>query len=381
MSSVISNGPGFRPIEFAERVLALLDEGKFTATYKYAVLLALIDLCVEKTSRAGDAPNLLTTRELAEKVVENYWTHITPFHDGSEGRVLRQNKGAQGTQAEILTFIHQFRQRACVAHLSSRFAARKRDPGGYERLVDQVEWKLIEMPLPRLQRVGALQRQFIYSWAQGCPYAEVRAYQTGKRSGFDNRLLLKPGVGEALCRLSGLLRPLIQQQWAQKVAQINAFEEARLKDFLFGASRIDLTPLRSPLADLQSGRCFYCNRPFCDSPRRRPEVDHFIPWSRSADNSLTNLVAAHSECNLAKRDFFASGEHLTHWAERDENRATEIRNIASDLEWEVGRERSIGISRALYLRLPAEAPLWHRGREFVPADPELIRRCLCRTAG
>ena len=34
-------------IAFAERVLTLLDDGSFTATYKYAVLLGLTDLCLE----------------------------------------------------------------------------------------------------------------------------------------------------------------------------------------------------------------------------------------------------------------------------------------------------------------------------------------------
>jgi len=38
-------------IAFAERVIALLDEGAFTATYKFAVLLALLDLCLERLIR------------------------------------------------------------------------------------------------------------------------------------------------------------------------------------------------------------------------------------------------------------------------------------------------------------------------------------------
>lgn len=41
---------------FAERVLTLLDEGSFTATYKYAVLLGLMDLCMERASAKGDPP-------------------------------------------------------------------------------------------------------------------------------------------------------------------------------------------------------------------------------------------------------------------------------------------------------------------------------------
>lgn len=60
-------------VAFAERVLALLDQGTFVATYKYAVLLALMDLCPEGTQRDGAAPDCVTTRQLAEKVVELYW--------------------------------------------------------------------------------------------------------------------------------------------------------------------------------------------------------------------------------------------------------------------------------------------------------------------
>ena len=33
-------------IAFGERLLALLDQGSFVATYKYAVLLGLMDLCI-----------------------------------------------------------------------------------------------------------------------------------------------------------------------------------------------------------------------------------------------------------------------------------------------------------------------------------------------
>src|SRR5215475_4084016 len=45
-------------IRFAEKVLELLDEGRYTATYKYAVLLALIDLCLEGTQTSGAPPEM-----------------------------------------------------------------------------------------------------------------------------------------------------------------------------------------------------------------------------------------------------------------------------------------------------------------------------------
>jgi hypothetical protein len=47
---VAVNWGGARAASEAERVLTLLDDGSFTATYKHAVLLGLIDLCMEGVS-------------------------------------------------------------------------------------------------------------------------------------------------------------------------------------------------------------------------------------------------------------------------------------------------------------------------------------------
>lgn len=66
-------------IALGEKVVALLDEGLFTATYKFAVLLGLLDLCLEKISNSGAAPDVITTRELARRVVEIYWPHCLSY--------------------------------------------------------------------------------------------------------------------------------------------------------------------------------------------------------------------------------------------------------------------------------------------------------------
>jgi hypothetical protein len=76
-------------IGFAEKVLELLDEGRYTATYKYAVLLALIDLCLEGTQASGAPPAMVTTRQLADKIVEIYWPHTVPFARRSQAGVRR----------------------------------------------------------------------------------------------------------------------------------------------------------------------------------------------------------------------------------------------------------------------------------------------------
>ena len=135
-------------IGFAEKVLELLDEGRYTATYKYAVLLALIDLCLEQTQSSGAPPEMVTTRQLADKIVELYWPHSVPFAGVAPVAVLKQNTTGQ---AEIISAITRFRARYAsdpsVPRWESRMKAAAHEP------VRRVEWKLIEMPL-RLQMMG-----------------------------------------------------------------------------------------------------------------------------------------------------------------------------------------------------------------------------------
>jgi transposase InsO family protein len=91
---------------FGEKMLNLLDEGAFTSTYKFALLLALIDLCMERARGDGSAPKTLPTREIAEKIVELYWSQSSPFyHSEGETILLQNNRG----QAEILSLIRRFR--------------------------------------------------------------------------------------------------------------------------------------------------------------------------------------------------------------------------------------------------------------------------------
>ena len=148
------------PIDVAERVLRLLDEGRYTATYKQAVLVALMDLCLERTQRDGSPPDTLTTRQVAEKVVALYWPHTREWATPAGGRILVQNaSGSRDTLQRgggIVAKIRAFREDA--EHLApgapSLGVARARRPGAYRRLFDDVEWTLVHMPLPKLQRIG-----------------------------------------------------------------------------------------------------------------------------------------------------------------------------------------------------------------------------------
>ena len=248
-----SRRAGHGVISFAEQLLELLEEGRYTATYKYAVLLALLDLSLEHTERTGAPPDTFTTRELAEKIVEIYWRQVSPFPTGRSGAVLVQNRRGQ---AEILGLIERFRASRAANASTAAWQARAEQPQRFERLLQAVEWKLVEMPLPRLQVLGDDSHEFIYTigWTTGVSRAEVARYQQDGSGAFDNRIVLRPGVGRYLQQLNGLLRPLLHRRWAAMVARLNGHDDARLEDFLFGAARTATQQLRRDLWLIQE-RC------------------------------------------------------------------------------------------------------------------------------
>src|SRR5512136_403175 len=86
-----------RQIEFLTSLQRLLSEGSFVATYKYALLMALADICIEQ-GRDDDGPLELPTRLIAEKFIQYYWRQSMPFVPQAaptHEQVLRQNTGKQ----------------------------------------------------------------------------------------------------------------------------------------------------------------------------------------------------------------------------------------------------------------------------------------------
>ena len=252
-------------------------------------------------------------------------------------------------------------------------------PEAYERLVRFVEWKLIEMPLPRLQVMGQLQRKFIYElyWDDSLAQSEVTRYQRAQPSGFDNRVMFKPNVGEYFLRLNGLLRPLIQRRWAAMVAQLNRLEESQLEAFLFGVDRIPTGRVRVGLWEIQQQRCFYCDARIATPTQG--EVDHFVPWSRYPDDGLDNFVVADKKCNSFKSNSLAAAEHLARWVQRFDEESSycvQFTNLAKGTNWDRQARRSVSVARAIYLRLPEDARLWLRGKQFVAPDSTRIEAAL-----
>jgi hypothetical protein len=128
---------------FTSRVLALLDGGRRVATYKLAVLLALMDCC----SRGLAGNDVVPLRDVAARVIELYWPMVRP--SPLSDRVLRQSEQPKSL---VLSEIAAFRIEGERAGTGNLLQAMSRLPAFYERCLDHVGQVLASQPLPKLQR-------------------------------------------------------------------------------------------------------------------------------------------------------------------------------------------------------------------------------------
>lgn len=342
------------PMVLGGKLLSLLDESTVVATYKPALLMAIIDCSPEL-----DDGRSLPVRRLAERAVELYWPQTVTYP--TTGAVLSQN---QGSQAKIVSAIVAFRNESGISARS--IPERLRKTGEWNELVGTVELSLAEMPIPRLQiPFETFLYEFDWPWADHGRWKKS-TYRSGSRS-----VEFLPGVPESLIALGPLLRPFIMRWWSEKAAKLNPrVEEARsmleFEQFMFGRDRAALDRIAEGLLDFQAGTCFYCSA----SIARNREIDHFVPWSQSGDDGLLNLVAACRECNSNKRSILAGPDHLESILARNEGWAADLSSLANERNWPCDVQRSSRVVRAAYLGSPGERPLW-LGREATPQTEPL----------
>ncbi len=170
--------------------------------------------------------------------------------------MLKQNAGKPDSQARIVSDIERFRDRHIGDPTVPLARARRQAPSAFERLVRSVEWKLIEMPLRRLQIIGGQEDPFLYTiaWDQSIQRSAVRGYEKGEAS-FDNRILLRPNVGEYLGSATSWPRP---SMWPPGVA---ASSRARRSPVSWSSWRKTRRGSRSGIARSASPGLIYLHLP------------------------------------------------------------------------------------------------------------------------
>jgi hypothetical protein len=329
-------------LQFLSNFQRLLTEGQLTATYKYALLLALADICVEEGEDDG-APFVIHTIKIAEKFIAYYWPHVRPY----EGVVLRQNTGK--TPA-VISALRQFAQRGVVTLHEIRHDA------AWRGLVQTVDHVVRVMPLWRLQIVGNQPLEFLY-----------------ENLGHGTSIELYPGVMFCMRRFHELITDFVRGAWLRYVRRFNGQVLGTPNDldqFLFGAERAPLARYLRILSTVQEARCLYCRGQVAPATAH---IDHFISWSRYPIDLGHNFVLAHAGCNSAKADHLAASEHLGRWVERNRTAAEFLQEQFDQGLIVHNVQRSERIARWAYSQAAATRALaWVRHREFQPIDESCV---------
>jgi hypothetical protein len=284
---------------FLTKIQRLLDEGLFSSTYKFALLVALADLSIEKGDDSGEELTL-TKEEIAFKFIRLYWQQAKMFPSvNGEGGVLNQNAGKK--QIEVITKIQGIF--STTGDCYEEFAS---NAGEYKTTLAAIKNTLEDGPLWRLQRLNNSFDEFLYSQQKRV-----------------DQVILKPGVAFCFRKLYAQVITMSQGAWLQKIRSIDGKgkqllgENVPLRSFLFGSQRNTLGTYMDLLKELQQNICFYCSKTI----KNNGEVDHFIPWSRYPTDLGHNFVLSCSGCNTDKSNYLASIDHLENWVRRNcENR-------------------------------------------------------------
>lgn len=333
-------------VRFIANIERILSEGSFVATYKYALLVALVELAIER----GDDSNrelVLSIRDIADKFAELYWRQAAPYEAtgvSGPGFVLHQNTGRQ---AGAITRLARLRDELKGSRSTLAEARRTAD---WKRLVGQMQTLLKTMPLWRLQRVGHEDNRFLYEPGPGA-----------------SNITLLPGVACHLRERAPLIRRLAETEWLRFVLSLEQNQPVLgravgLSEFLFGSGRAALSlKVSKPLRELQDGECFYCQHKL----PAEAAVDHFIPWSRYPRDLAHNLVLAHGACNSRKSDLLGGEMYLERWAQFLSEHDSDLLQIGTEAGLLVDRATSVAVAEWSYGHAErVQAQVWLGGTKY-----------------
>lgn len=297
-------------LAFLVKLQRLLSEGDFSATYKFALLIALADISVER-GHDDVRPLEIPIRDIAEKFIDYYWQQAMSYTStagGLEGKFIKQN---HGQQAAVLTKIREFRE----THNLHNLGKARKSPH-YSQLLNAVRRTVADKPIVHFQVLGRSEDEFMFKAPTGA--------QT---------IQLKPGVSAYLRKFHALIQQMTKTRWVEFIKSVSDNQKIlgnqdRLYKFLFESSRESMNKLRSGLFKLENKTCFYCKKPVRDLSD--VHVDHFIPFSLYGRDILQNFVLAHRNCNISKSDVLAGYDHLARWIDRLEVRRADLSEIADE---------------------------------------------------
>ena len=311
-------------LKFLKNIQLILQSGSFSSTYKFALLISLSRLAIEKGQDTGQPLSLAYT-DIAEKFIELYWKQAMPYTFSQQQElILQQNNGKQ---AAIVNRIILMRQSYKSLGLL------RRDQPVWIKLVKEVAKTVRDMPVRYLQNINGQNIEFLY---------------TQNTSG--QQLALLPQVMFCLRQFSEIIEELCQKRWIDYIRKNSSNVQVlnqlpNLEQFMFEPSRNQLSAVAEVLVELQECRCFYCHKPL---KQGNYAVDHFVPWSMYPSDTGHNFVLADTSCNSKKSNHLASTEFLHKWHERNNEHDLIIVDKISVLGFLTSKDRSHRVAEWAY---------------------------------
>jgi 5-methylcytosine-specific restriction endonuclease McrA len=335
-------------LEFLTKLQRLFSEGDFTATYKFALLMALTEICVEQGHDSADEMEV-QHKDIAEKFIDLYWQQTAPYGSGlpnTTTSVLIQNNGVQ---AAVVTAIAAFRQKnPGVTPITARRSA------GFVDLVSKVAQTVSAQPVSYLQNLGGQTVPFLYERQRGS-------------------IRLLPDISFCLRRFQPLVNQLSRSHWIQHVKgnRLNhpfLGEVDDLESFLFETPRQALVTIGIELRKLVDNRCFYCGGKVHEA-----DVDHFIPFAQYPRDLMHNFVLAHPTCNRSKSDTLAAKGHLENWREYSSRHAENLAEIGIRTGRSASLHSSVAVTQWSYGNGYASgAQAWIKANEYATIDASYL---------
>lgn len=340
------------PLLLGQRVVAILETGRRTATYKLATLMALLDFCIEHLPDDPTDTLRVPIPDLAHRVLEIYWRQVRPF----EGRELKQSTQPRERIPNAAKGFREAAGRSATVDL-----AILRAPSAYRAAIDDIALCLAQQPLHRLQRLPGTAKGEAFLYDDSFLHDQISRRSLREHG---DAITLKPGVAYGLARLAGLLKPALEIMWVEDVRRMNKFLEAEVPDVaghLFGRERIALAAVREPFKEAFGAHCFYCRTHLpADNP-----IDHVLPWSLVGIDGLANLVLACNRCNTDKGNLLPAVDIVNQVLARDRQLLDEI---AAELHWPTQRDRVVAAARGVYRGQPPGVPTWSGYRQTAVLD-------------
>ena len=325
-------------LQFLNGIQYILQNGKVTTTYKFALLISLVRISIEKGSDIQHNTTI-SLSEIAEKFIEIYWPQIKPIpleKEENSNFTLNQHNSSK-LQAKVITLLED------LAPKPKTLAELQANTEQWETLKHHII-EVLDNPIRRLQTINKESFEIIY------PLKEYKKKQ----------IRLYPTAFYSLKQFSTIIEELCQKKW---IDTLQGFSKnmpilqglPNLEAFLFQSNRIPLTKTVPILKEIQDNLCFYCGKKLND----QPEVDHFIPWSTYQYDMGHNFVLADKSCNSAKSNILATQNFHEKWLLRNIEYDDFLTMEMSKLGFLSNAERSKNIADWAYSQAKINnAPYW-----------------------